>query len=469
VLSKKETDMKITKEPVKLTNSFVEKLVCPADAKYALVEWDRERKGFGVRVSSKGTRTYFLQFRVKGSKQERQVTIGRHNDPWRVDDARAKAGKIKEQMMAGTDPVLEAQRVKKANEQKAQVDEAFTITLRQIMEHYLTNRRTSHGTPLRANSQRDIRRHVTISLKDWADQPIANITRDACVERFNALSVSAHSQANTCMINLRALCNYARELYANEDGSYKILVTNPVERMLKVRKLNKEAVCTGRIPLDHIGAVWNVLRKRSAEARLVEDRTAADWLSFVLMTGTRRTESGCLLWSNVDLEAGTFHLPADVVKNHNGITLPMCTALRDMLKARKEMAAPSDKVVQRRKRNPDRERSDYVFPSYGKTGYITNAQATMKAVIEAAGVRGTIHDLRRTATDICKVCKVGEQEERQLLNHKSGSDVHAKHYSNNPDPATLLSAVESMGTWVTEQAAQALAKADGKAEVPPQD
>jgi hypothetical protein len=47
--------------------------------------------------------------------------------------------------------------------------------------------------------------------------------------------------------------------------------------------------------------------------------------------------------------------------------------------------------------------------------------------------------------------------------------VHAKHYSNNPDPKTLLSAVEAMGKWVTEQAAQALAKADGKAEVPPQD
>lgn len=445
---------------MKLTNSAVEKFACP-QGKKNVVLWDSETKGFGVRANESGTHSYIFQFRVKGSKQERQVTIGRHNDPWRVDDARKAATKLKSQMLAGTDPVLEAQRLKKESDQKVIVDEAFAITLRQVMEHYLTNRRTSHGTPLRETTQRDIRRQVTINVKDWADQPIASITRDACLERFNLLTARAPTQSNACMGAIRALCNHARELYANEDGSYRILAANPVERMLKIRKLNKEAVRTGRIPLDRIGAVWNVLRKRSAEARLVEDRTAADWVSFLLLTGTRRTESGCLLWSNVDLDAGTFHLPADVVKNHNALTLPMCTALCDMLKARKEMAAPSDKVIQRRKRNPDRENSDYVFPSYGKTGYITNAQATMKAVIEAAGVKVTIHDLRRTADDIARVCKVGEDERRQLLNHMS-TDVHSKHYSNNPDPTTLLSAVDAMGAWVSEQAAVAQAIAEGK-------
>lgn len=446
---------------MKLTNAVVEKFVCPEGKKLAVL-WDSETRGFGLRVTPAGTRTYILQYRVKGSKQERQVTIGRHNDPWRVDDARKKAVKVKAQMIEGEDPVLEAQRVKVENEEKAAADEACGITLRQVMEHYLLNRRTSHGTPLREMRQRDIRRHVEINLKDWADQPIANITRDACLDRFNVLTARAPSQANASMVNLRALCNHAREIYANDDGSYRILAANPVERMIKIRKLNKESVRTGRIPLDRVGAVWNALQRRRAEARLVEDRTAADWVSFMLLTGTRRTESGSLLWSNVDLDAGTFHLSADVVKNHNGITLPMCAALSDMLKAKKVLPVPGERVTQRRKRNADREHGNHVFPSYGKTGYITNAQATMKAVIEAAGVKVTIHDLRRTADDIARVCKVGEDERRQLLNHMSSADVHSKHYSNNPDPATLLPAVESIGKWVTEQAAIAQAVATGE-------
>lgn len=446
---------------MKLTNGAVEKFSCPDGEKLAVL-WDGETRGLGLRVTPAGTRTYFLRYRVKGSKQERQVTIGRHNDPWRVEDARKKAVKVKAQMMEGEDPVLEAQRLKAESQQKLAADEAGSITLRTVMEHYLLNRRTSHGTPLRDTRQRDIRRHVEINLKEWADRPIATITRDACLGRFNELSARAPSQANACMVNLRALCNHARELYANEDGSYRILTANPVERMIKIRKLNKEAVRTGRIPLDRVGAVWNVLQKRREEARLVEDRTAADWVSFMVLTGTRRTESGSLLWSNVDLDACTFHLSADVVKNHNGITLPMSTALRDMLRAKKELPAPEERVARRRKVNADREHGIYVFPSYGKTGYITNAQATMKAVMDAAGVKVTIHDLRRTADDIARACKVGEDERRQLLNHMSSADVHSKHYSNNPDPATLLPAVESIGKWVTEQAAIAQAVATGE-------
>lgn len=450
---------------MKLTNSAVEKFVCPEGKKQA-VKWDSETKGFGVRVTPSGTRTYILQFRVKGSKQERQITIGRHNDPWRVDDARKKAGDIKKQMVEGTDPVLEAQRVKEEETKRAAQDKAQTVTLREIMNHYLTHKQTSHGTPLREASQRDIRRHVTINLADWADQPIANITRDMCLSRFAELSERAPGQANQCMVNLRALCNYASELYANEDGSYRILAVNPVQRMIKLRNgLNKETPKDGRIPLDRIGAVWNVLQKRRADARLVEDRTAADWVCFMLLTGTRRTESGSLLWSNVDLDASTYYLPPDVVKNHNGVTLPLCSPLRDILKARKALPPVSEKVAQRRRRNADREHSAYTFPSWGKTGYITAAQATMEAVIAAAGVHVSIHDLRRTFDDMAQRCKVGENESRQLLNHMA-SDVHGKHYSNNPDPATLLPAVEAIGQWVLEQAAIAKAVEEGKNVLP---
>jgi integrase len=444
---------------MKLTNSAVEKFVCPEGKKQAVL-WDSETRGFGLRVSPSGTRTYILQYRVKGSKQERQVTIGRHNDPWRVEDARKKAVKVKAQMIEGEDPVLEAQRAKETQAKQVEEDKALSMTLRQVMEHYLTHRRTRAGTPLRETSQRDIRRHVTTNLAAWADQPVANITRDACLAKFTEMSDRAPGQASQCMVNLRALCNHARELYANEDGSYRILVVNPVQRMIKIRKLNKTAARTGRIPLDRVGAVWNALQKRREGARLVEDRTAADWVCFMLLTGTRRTESGALMWSNVDLDAGTFHLSAEVVKNHNGTTLPMCTALRDMLKARRELPTASDKVVQRRKRNPERESSPYVFPSWGKTGHITNAQSTMLAVAEAAGVKVSIHDLRRTLDDIATRCKVGENESRQLLNHLA-SDTHGKHYSNNPDPATLLPAVESIGKWVTDQAAIAQAVATG--------
>ena len=442
----------------KLTNTSVERFKCPEGKKQA-VKWDGETRGLGVRVSADGkTRTYIFQYRVKGTKQERQITIGRHNDPWRVDDARAEALKIKAQMNAGIDPVVEAQRQKDERERKKVQDEAQSITLRQVMEHYLEHKRTRHG-PLRPASKADIRRHVEINLADWADKSVSGITRDACIARHVVLSERAPGQGNQCFVNLRALLNHAREMFATEDGDYPLLPINPVQRMLKIHKLNPELPKDGRIPLDHIGKVWEVLQRRRKTAPKVDERTAADWVCFMLLTGCRRTESGSLRWSNVNLDEGWFHLPADVVKNHNAITLPICSALRELLEARKALPPAGEKVSRRRRTDkPDREQSDYVFPSWGKTGYITDARATMKAVSEAAGCTINIHDLRRTFDDVAMECKVDSDQRRQLLNHLA-ADVHARHYANNRK--SLAAAVEAIGAWITGQGDIAAAMLSG--------
>jgi hypothetical protein len=83
--------------------------------------------------------------------------------------------------------------------------------------------------------------------------------------------------SNLTFVYLRAICNHARELYSKDNGEFTIFATNPVSRMVKVRKLNPEKPRTGRIPKDRIGHVWLTLQQRRANARDAEDRTAADW------------------------------------------------------------------------------------------------------------------------------------------------------------------------------------------------
>ncbi|MEJ0006615.1 MAG: hypothetical protein WDM77_09720 [Steroidobacteraceae bacterium] len=75
----------------KLTNTAVEQFPkTPEDrAKAQATIWCGELKGFGCRWSkASNVRTYFIQYRVRNSKQERQVTIGRHLDPYKVEQAR---------------------------------------------------------------------------------------------------------------------------------------------------------------------------------------------------------------------------------------------------------------------------------------------------------------------------------------------------------------------------------------------
>ena len=50
--------------------------------------WDRDLKGYGVRISPKGVRSYFVHHRLPGWRQV-AVTLGRHGSPWTAEQARA--------------------------------------------------------------------------------------------------------------------------------------------------------------------------------------------------------------------------------------------------------------------------------------------------------------------------------------------------------------------------------------------
>jgi len=72
----------VAKRPVKLTKSVVEKLAVPAAGQ--AIYRDSELKGFGLRVTSGGARTYVVEKRIGG--KVRRVKIGRADDGWRTPE-----------------------------------------------------------------------------------------------------------------------------------------------------------------------------------------------------------------------------------------------------------------------------------------------------------------------------------------------------------------------------------------------
>lgn len=450
----------------RLTNSAVEAFTCgvytsgarAGQPKDQDVLWCGELKGFGCRLSRKtGTRTYIFLYRVKGTGREVYVTIGRHRDPWQVDQARTKALELKTQVLSGINPIeVELQR-QSARREAAKVDEAQTVTLSAILDHYVEHKRTKHG-PLRSATKRSIRETVERYLSAWLDKPMAStVTRDACLARFAELSdtepnkkggLGKKGAANMTMTYVRALCNHARDLYENEDGTPRIFLVNPVTRMIKVRKLNPEKPRKDRIPRDRIGAVYSMLRKRAADARTVHDRTAADWVITVLLTGMRLSESASIKKTQIDLTAGTLRLLGDVVKNHNEMVLPLSAPLLELLKARLESPKEDSAAARRRLRSRSTE---YVFPSFGiKRPYVNDARATLEMLSKVAGCHCSMHSLRRTFEDILRFAKVDPDERRLILNH-IGGDVHSVSYSNSDDPESLRPALDAAAQWVLEQ------------------
>lgn len=422
---------------LKLTKTKVEGLPIPTD-KDQVFYWDSETKGFGVRITANGARSYIVQRPVNG--KTRRFTLGPHG-LLTCDEARKRAMEKLLEMMDGIDP---------QQEKKRKV--AQTETLREVMEDYIEHKRTKHG-PLRPASKADIRKCVVVTFADWADKPVAGITRDACLKRFRELTKAAPVQANQAFRNLRALLNWAREKNATSDGEYPILPINPVSQMFKqggMAKWNPEKARDGRIPKDKMGEVWLLLQQYADPERNRRSTSiAADLVMFLILTGTRINEASTLTWDRVKLDGDlpTFYLPGEVTKNHNPATFPISKALHALLT----------------RRHAERIKgSNYVFPAVrGDSGYMKDPRAMWEKVSKVAGLHLSNHDMRRTFEDVAQIVGIDGDTRRQLENHLS-NDVHGRHYANNPDPASLLPALEAISAWIVRQGEIAKAAASGE-------
>src|SRR5690349_5638588 len=71
--------------------------------------WDRDLKGFGLKVTPAGRKVYLIQYRVGGRKgRTRRVTIGMHG-VLTADQARARAKQLLGEVAAGRDPAAALQ------------------------------------------------------------------------------------------------------------------------------------------------------------------------------------------------------------------------------------------------------------------------------------------------------------------------------------------------------------------------
>jgi integrase len=409
---------------IKLTKSKVEALPVPTD-KDQVFYWDSETRGFGLRVTANGARSYIVQRPVNG--KTRRFTLGPHG-VLTCDGARKRAMEKLLEMMDGINPQTEKKR-----------EAAHTETLRNVMTDYLAHKRTKHGA-LRPTSKADIEKCVTKIFSEWADKPVVTITRDACLKRFRDLSKTAPAQANQSFRNLRALLNWAREKNATSDGTYPILPVNPVSQMFRqggMAKWNPQKARATRVPKDKIGAVWLLLeRHANPDTNIASTCISADLIAFMLTTGTRVSEASKLTWDRVDLNGKlpTYHLA--VTKNHNPVTFPISKPLHTLLTRRHATRI---------------EGNDFVFPAMrGKKGHVGDPRAMFERVSETAGTHLHPHAMRRTFEDVAQTVGVDSDKRRQLLNHLA-SDVHGAAYANNPDPAVLMPAMEAVSAWIVEQ------------------
>lgn len=338
-------------------------------------------KGFAVRITETGARSFIVETKVNG--KTRRATLGKYPN-LTVDQARKLAQERLGLIAAGRDPEAEKREAT-----------AVGVTLGQAFDAYLLARKT-----LKPKSVLTYRDAMRLGFQDWQGTALRDIGKDMVERRHRQLAETrGEATANLFMRVLRAVFNFAANKYEDAKGQ-TILPENPVKRLSATRawyriERRKTVIKAYQLP------AW------FAAVNALDSGTVRDFLLTMLFTGLRRGEAAQLTWDRVDLADRT--LIVRDTKNRDDHVLPLPDYLLALLTRRKAQPGPSR----------------YVFPGEGKTGYLIEPRKQIAHVIADSGVTFTPHDLRRTFITLAESLDIPAYALKRLLNHKMRGDVTA--------------------------------------------
>jgi integrase len=364
---------------MKLTKSVVDKIIPLRDKAQAFYR-DEQLKGFALRITASGTKSFVIEKLIKG--KVRRITIGRYGE-LTVEQARKEAQKLLGKIATGIDPIAEKQSYVVSG-----------VTLGTAYQDYLKARKV-----LKPKTLYDYNNVMRIAFADWQKKPLLSITKDKVTKRHSALgSERGGAYANLTMRLLRALFNFAAGQYEDAQG-HSLITENPVKRLSQTRAWYRVERRNTFIKAHEL-PIWY------KEVMRLDNETLRDYLLLILFTGLRRQEAAKLKWENIDFNSKT--LTINDTKNSQQHILPLSGFLYELLERRKACAI-----------------NEYVFCGTGKGGYIIEPRKQMAKVIKATGINFTVHDLRRTFITIAESLDIPVYALKRLLNHKMSSDVTA--------------------------------------------
>ena len=355
----------------RITRTSVERLP-KSDSQ--VIYWDTKLIGFGVRCNP-DSRSWVVSYRI--DSQEHRKTLGRC-DRVDIDVAYTQAEAIIRDAAQNISP---ADRIKL----DAPAPVSAPVTLQMIYAEYLVARRH-----MKDSTAAKYQEHIDRYLSDWLPLRMADITPDMIVAKHAEICTHAPVVADNVIGLVRALMNFAIDMH---DGS--IIARNPVAKLNKLDGWTNPRPRTSHLADSEIGPWVNACLK------LAKD-TTRDALLLLIHTGARRDEVLTLRWDNVDLPGETITLID--TKNGLPLTIPVCHYLAEMLQVRRE----------------NYPTAEFVFPSRGKTGRMTDLKHPLDNIGAMSGKRVSTHDLRRTFLTICEELDIGVMTRKKLVNHASG-------------------------------------------------
>jgi integrase len=334
-----------------------------------LIVFDDAMPGFGYRLrrsaSGKVLRSWVVQYRRVGGS--RRMLLG-SADVLGVEQARAAAKKALGAVALGQDP--QGDKVERRDKDKT--------SLRSIVDEYLAAKQARPKTISEAT------RYLTGSyLKPLHGIPIDQVTRKDVAAQLVAIA-RKHGEATAGLIRATLSAFYVWAMHMGIVEANPVIGTaRPAESKPRERVLND---------LELV-AIWNACA----------DDDFGKIIRLLALTSQRRSEVGGMAFGEIDLDQGTWTIPATRSKNGRAHTLPLMPMARAIITS-----------------VPRRASREQLFGDRAADGF--TAWSSFKDTLDAtSGVTDwTIHDIRRTVATRMADIGVAPHFIEQILNHQSG-------------------------------------------------
>jgi len=347
-----------------LTETFCKSVKPPKSGH--VIHFDRELKGFGLRVTANNHRAFVLRYRM--GKQQRQYEIGDYPGDHSATSARILAGKLKTRIGEGFDPILE----KDKKQQEAIEERGRMRSMADLAKTYMEKHvNVDNGSKTAREYQRQIDAHILPFLGRFR---VASLTAEDINEKIRIRLKRTPVQANRVVALLRAMWFWAQR---NNAAAWDLQgKQNPAKAVGRYREDQREVYLT-EDQMDQLLRVLDEFPQASVKdlecsakqkAYLAKESgriTAAIRLMF--LTGSRPNEVLGAKWSEFDLDREQWHRPTVRNKQKKPERVPL-----------------SEDAVALLKTLP--KQGEFVFPGRDANEPLTDIGGAWKKIREAAGL-----------------------------------------------------------------------------------
>lgn len=369
----------------KLTDLTIRNL--PLPERGSAYHWDAALKGFGVRVSPKGTKT-FIALVGSGTRH----TVGKY-PLITLAEAREEA------------------RRQLAKKTLGSYEKPTTLTFEAAVEKYLAACEAKN----RPITVREYRRQLALfPFKGRKLHTIKKRDVTAVLDGIKRASERAHALSGI-------------KIFFSWCASQGHIETSPISAL--------------KAPVQRVQAK-RVLSPDELKALLLEAYRGSDSFSRIVLllalTGQRRTEIASLTWNRIGTE--TITLPGEVTKNHLEHTFPIGQLVRDVLG---NIPRTNTSYLFPATREHVRGKPTTFFNGWSK------GKAALDLKLGIAP--WTLHDLRRTFATTLQSLKVPLEVREKLLNHISGTQAGvAGIYNRHGFEAEMREAIETYDRFLLD-------------------